>query len=1428
MTTNDNIQHISFDNKDNSLSNLYPKRNFYSFLLLDPMYYTDFYEIIPKRFTISTNTGSFNFNTEMLKDTSTVISEYISKFPDSRHFHLHIDDKLNILKKIEQLYQGHNVCFSVSERKDFNLIINKLKFDKIPAFNKQKHKIHRHPVGIRYEIIKITTPIFSHEIVITKKSFYNFISNKNFETFSIATKKHEYKCNSFGILCSNVIFDFLSKEPENDCYNYDFDDDFSDFQNICDFFNFKMVDIESKNIQTFKKIAEDLQISVILDHIKDHDFLRKTADDQQLNTDSIENLFYHLYHIKELTLEKVKLYIIESEWSRTIEKVQELMAIILQVVRSDFYLHQIITDLLIELDEEGKDDSNKLSILLPFLIKKLMNTFGSDCHYSNFIYKLNQKGQIPTKIIIDKLHCICINQNSHSRLVQLRNVFKFFWPEILQINKEIVHSFMNNLYYFEIPFFKSHVPETIEKYKEMLDSGEPPDKLTNIIQKDDVDSLSFYLSYLIDEKISIYQRAIPYNIYEDFYRIGYVSYLDYAALYGSVKCFKYLLLNHFPVDLKTYKCAVNGGNVEIIRIVDQKIHENKINFDDFDFNIVQSIKNHRNDLFYWILEERIKNQIQNTDLLHKLAKNSIQNGNLYSFFELINKGYNLFDYPEIIEYSNENGYYTFSEIILKILSRKQMLKFSEKVSRTFVSFGSLSIFKLFINYMDQKDFSICFKCAVEFCYKDIIEFIFENLVIKKFELSIGIIEGVLAISAEKNEYELFNYIINEFLKVNPLFYNEVSWVNKILPNACKSKTIENVNKIVEFILKTDSKEKDITLSFMNAAVFGSLDILEFLANTSFIINYEQLSKSEDKMSSITEEVFLFIINKSPEKLKDAFLANFIYESIKNKNLELTECILKQNCEFDMSLYEAVKTNYLEMVNLVLKYNSNSNVTNKIYISTTPLYEAVYMNNISIVQRLLSVESLDMNLTSKDFPSPAKLAFNRCNPQIVKLFVDKGNPEAMYLYGKLIEDGKYIKADKEEAIKYYKMSAELGNADGMISCGTYLSKNKKNYEEAAKYFKMAADKNHLDGLFLYANVLNKGLGVEANKEKSRMYMKLAADQYHIDAANCYGVCLHHGDGVPVNNKEAIKYFKIAADQYSPIGYRNYAYMLFNGYGVEANKKEAIKYYESSKNRGCTKGMIELGNIFLKGDGVPVNKEIAVRSFHYAASNNDPVGMLKYGSVLYNGDGVPVDKAAALDLYRKAIETENPEALNEYGIMLENGIGIDSNKEEAIKFYKMAADKENPSALNNYGWILLKKEDYEGAFKCFKKAADLNNSMALFNLGFMLENGFGVQIDNEEANKCFKKAIEIEGVKNAFILAEKLEKENGIYKNEEKSARFYKMAADEGNKEAMFKYAKMLEDGRGIPQNIEESMKYYKLLADDGHDEAAISYQRLCNK
>lgn len=68
---------------------------------------------------------------------------------------------------------------------------------------------------------------------------------------------------------------------------------------------------------------------------------------------------------------------------------------------------------------------------------------------------------------------------------------------------------------------------------------------------------------------------IPYSIFETVEGVSQKSnipsLLEYAAFFGSIKCFKYLVMNDFIVTPKLISFAIFGGNLEIIHIC-ESIH----------------------------------------------------------------------------------------------------------------------------------------------------------------------------------------------------------------------------------------------------------------------------------------------------------------------------------------------------------------------------------------------------------------------------------------------------------------------------------------------------------------------------------------------------------------------------------------------------------------------------------------------------------------------------------------------------------------------------------------------------------------------------------------------------------------------------------------------------------------------------------------
>lgn len=218
------------------------------------------------------------------------------------------------------------------------------------------------------------------------------------------------------------------------------------------------------------------------------------------------------------------------------------------------------------------------------------------------------------------------------------------------------------------------------------DSEEPENELRRSIFHDDVNALQSIISM---KNIDVSTGQIKGCLHD----VNNISYINYAAERGSVKCFKYLLLNNARIDENTLKFAVHGRNTEIIRIVDNSYRNKQKSYENA---IIEAIKMHSYDLFDWIFDNKYNRaQIKDTKELIKIA---VKYGNFYSVVRILNNGFdlskNVNTLYDLILYSSKFGFYQLTQFLLS----QENVNFSDSdIYESSINFGNISIFKLFYN-----------------------------------------------------------------------------------------------------------------------------------------------------------------------------------------------------------------------------------------------------------------------------------------------------------------------------------------------------------------------------------------------------------------------------------------------------------------------------------------------------------------------------------------------------------------------------------------------------------------------------------------------------------------------------------------------------------------------------------------------------------
>lgn len=72
--------------------------------------------------------------------------------------------------------------------------------------------------------------------------------------------------------------------------------------------------------------------------------------------------------------------------------------------------------------------------------------------------------------------------------------------------------------------------------------------------------------------------------------------IDVAAFFGSINCFKFLLLNGQKITDNTFSCSIRSGNLELIKLCKNIVPSLKVN------DLTYAIEYRRNEIADWILE----------------------------------------------------------------------------------------------------------------------------------------------------------------------------------------------------------------------------------------------------------------------------------------------------------------------------------------------------------------------------------------------------------------------------------------------------------------------------------------------------------------------------------------------------------------------------------------------------------------------------------------------------------------------------------------------------------------------------------------------------------------------------------------------------------------------------------------------------------
>ena len=243
-------------------------------------------------------------------------------------------------------------------------------------------------------------------------------------------------------------------------------------------------------------------------------------------------------------------------------------------------------------------------------------------------------------------------------------------------------------------------------------------------------------------------------------------------------------------------------------------------------------------------------------------------------------------------------------------------------------------------------------------------------------------------------------------------------------------------------------------------------------------------------------------------------------------------------------------------------------------------------------------------------------------------------------------------DDQEAFKWYKKAAELGNeyAQSEVALMYYTGKGvEQDDREAFKWSMKAAEQGYAISQSCVGDSYSEGKGVEQDYcEAFKWYMK-AAEQGEETAQFGLGNLYSEGKGVEQDYQEALKWYKKSADKFAAA--LNIVGDFYNeGKGVEKDAEEAYKWYEKASLRG-----------YAKREFLTAQKDFG--EWLTAAREGDVKAQYHMGETYSKGINIEENAREAIKWYTRAAENGYIEAQIKVGEWY-----LYKNNDEAVKWYK----------------------------------------------------------------------------------------------------------------------------------------------------------------
>ena len=165
------------------------------------------------------------------------------------------------------------------------------------------------------------------------------------------------------------------------------------------------------------------------------------------------------------------------------------------------------------------------------------------------------------------------------------------------------------------------------------------------------------------------------------------------------------------------------------------------------------------------------------------------------------------------------------------------------------------------------------------------------------------------------------------------------------------------------------------------------------------------------------------------------------------------------------------------------------------------------------------------------------------------------------------------------VRIYRLKSLLSPGEAGAQC------NLPDFKEAVKWYRLAADQGNAEAQYNLGAAYCEGKSVPQNFKEAVKWYRLAADQGNAEAQYNLGVVYYEGKGIPQDYKEAVKWYRLAADQGLAVAQFYLGAAYYEGKSVPQDHAESVKWYRLAADQGLAVAQFNLGVAYAAGKGIP---------------------------------------------------------------------------------------------------------------------------------------------------------------------------------------------------------------------------------------------------